>query len=61
MIVRSLGLFLSRVPMVGMPVFIDQGDVLVRMEEKGIAHGISKNADSDTIYNAIVKVRDDNM
>ena len=48
-----------RVPMVGMPVFIDQGDVLVRMEEKGIAFGIEKNADSDTIYNGIVRVRDD--
>lgn len=45
--------------MVGMPVFIDQGDVLVRMEERGIGFGIKKSADSDTIYNAIVKVRDD--
>ena len=45
--------------MVGMPVFIDQGDVLVRMEERGIAHGINKHADADTIHNAIVKVRDD--
>ena len=48
-----------RVPMVGMPVFIDQGDVGVRMTEKGIGKIIDKFADSDEIYNAIVEVRDD--
>ena len=45
--------------MIGMPIFIDQGDVLVRMREKGIAYGIDKRADADTIYKAIVKVRED--
>lgn len=48
-----------RVPMVGMPVFIDQGDVLARMEQKGIGKGLGKWATSDEIYNAIVSVRDD--
>ncbi|XP_064102909.1 UDP-glucuronosyltransferase 2A3-like [Macrobrachium nipponense] len=44
------------VPMVGMPVFADQDDVLVRLKQKGVATGVSKNADEDTIYNAIVEV-----
>jgi len=48
-----------QVPMVGMPVFIDQGDVLTRMEEKGIGLGVDKTASSDAIYDTIVKVRDD--
>jgi len=48
-----------QVPMVGMPVFIDQGDVLTRMEEKGIGFGVDKTASADAIYDAIVKVRDD--
>ena len=48
-----------RVPMVGMPVFFDQGDVLVRMKEKGIAVGIDKFSSSDDIHSAIVRVRDD--
>lgn len=47
-----------RVPMVGMPIFIDQGDVFTRMEEKGIAKGLSKMADQHEIYEAIVEVRD---
>ena len=42
--------------MVGMPVFIDQGDVLTRMEEKGIGLGVDKTASADAIYNAIVQV-----
>ena len=41
--------------MVGMPVFIDQGDVLTRMEEKGIGLGVDKTASSDAIYDTIVK------
>ena len=45
-----------KVPMVGMPVFIDQGDVLTRMEEKGIAIGVDKTASGDAIYDAIVRV-----
>ena len=42
--------------MVGMPVFIDQGDVLTRMEEKGIALGVDKAASADAIHDAIVQV-----
>ena len=46
------------VPMVGMPVFIDQDDVLVRMTEKGVAVGVEKDADAGRIHDAIVEVRD---
>ena len=49
------------VPMVGMPVFIDQGDVLTRVEEKGIGRGISKSANEEEIYQAIIEVRDNPM
>lgn len=41
------------VPMVGMPVFADQQDVLVRLEERGVARGVSKQADQDQIYDAL--------
>jgi len=46
------------VPMVGMPVFIDQGDILTRMEEAGIAVGVTKEASSEDIHQAIREVRD---
>ena len=42
--------------MVGMPVFIDQTDVLKRMEEKGIGLGVPKGAPADEIHAAIVEV-----
>ena len=41
-----------------MPVFIDQGDVLVRMEKKGIGIGIDKFADTDEIVEAIKFVKE---
>ena len=44
------------VPMVGMPVFIDQGDVLIRIKEKGIGKGIVKYANSQEIRSAIKDV-----
>ena len=47
------------VPMVGMPVAFDQGDVLTRIEEKGIGIGISKWASSDIIVNAVKTVLND--
>jgi len=47
-----------QVPMVGMPVFIDQKDVLKRMEEKGVGRGVPKGAPADEIHAAIVEVRD---
>ena len=47
--------------MVGMPVFIDQGDVLTRMEEKGIGLGVDKTASSDDIHDTIVKVGMENI
>lgn len=48
------------VPMVGMPIFADQGDNLVNLAERGVAVGVgSKNPTPDEIYDAVVKVRDD--
>ena len=44
--------------MVGIPVFVDQGDVLKRMRDKGIGVGLDKTATANEIYNAVVKVRD---
>lgn len=44
------------VPMVGMPVFADQQDVLVRLEERGVARGVSKQANQDQIYEALKDV-----
>ena len=46
------------VPMVGMPLFNDQGDVRARVEDKGIGVGISKNASQEEILKAIITVRD---
>lgn len=44
------------VPMVGMPVFADQQDVLVRLEERGVARGVSKQASTDQIHEALKHV-----
>ncbi|XP_068232745.1 UDP-glucuronosyltransferase 1A10-like isoform X2 [Palaemon carinicauda] len=44
------------VPMVGMPVFADQEDVLIRIQQKGVGIGVPKNADEETIYRAITEV-----
>jgi hypothetical protein len=45
------------VPMVGMPIFIDQGDALIKLKEKGIALGFDKDtATADEIYNALHEV-----
>ena len=49
------------VPMVGMPVFIDQVDVLARIVEKGIGVGLDKWATSDEILSAINNVLNDKM
>lgn len=47
------------VPMVGMPVFADQQDVLVRLEERGVAKGVSKQADQGEIYRVVRHVLND--
>ena len=45
------------IPMVGMPIFIDQGDVLIKMKEKGIARGFNKdNTTADEIYEHLHEV-----
>ena len=44
------------VPMVGIPVFIDQVDVLARIQEKGIGVGLDKWATADDVRLAIVHV-----
>ncbi|CAL4125592.1 unnamed protein product [Meganyctiphanes norvegica] len=48
------------VPMVGIPIFADQKDVLQRLLEKGLAIGLDKTADSQQIYEAIQEVLIDN-
>ena len=47
------------VPMVGMPVFIDQVDVLARIEQKGIGVGLDKWASSKEIRFAVDSVLND--
>ena len=47
------------VPMVGMPVFIDQVDVLARIEEKRIGVGLDKWASSNEIRFAVDTVLTD--
>ena len=44
------------VPMVGVPIFIDQGDVLTRMLEKGIAVGLDKYSSETEILDAVHEV-----
>ena len=44
------------VPMVGIPVFIDQVDVLARIQEKGIGVDLEKSATKYNIRLAIVHV-----
>ena len=44
--------------MVGIPVFVDQGDVLRRILDKGIGVGLDKTATAYDIYEAVVEVRD---
>ncbi|CAL4059069.1 unnamed protein product, partial [Meganyctiphanes norvegica] len=44
------------IPMVGMPIFADQEDNLVRLEERGVASGIRKSSSSAEIYEAINRV-----
>ena len=41
-----------------MPVFIDQGDVLKRIQEAEIGVGVSKDVSEDDLYSAILEVRD---
>ena len=46
------------VPMVGIPVFVDQGDVLVRVVGHGIGVGLDKAAKESDIVAAVKEVRD---
>jgi len=49
-----------QVPIVGMPIFADQVDVLARLLDRGIAVPLNKrNLKSDIIYDAITKVLTD--
>lgn len=48
-----------QVPMVGMPVFIDQIDVLARIKQKGIGVGLDKWATKHEIKSAIEQVLKD--
>ena len=44
------------VPMVGVPIFADQKDVLIRLEEKHLAKGIEKESEEEIIFQAISEV-----
>ena len=44
--------------MVGIPVFVDQGDVLRRIVDKGIGVGLDKTATANDIFDAVVEVID---
>ena len=48
------------VPMVGLPVWADQGANCILMEHKEVGVALDKKTvDEDAIYQAIVKVRED--
>ena len=49
----------NRVPMVGMPVYADQGDCMTRVVGKGLGVSLQKTSTAEEIYDAIVSVRDD--
>lgn len=49
-----------RVPMVGMPIYMNQEDNLDRLVEKGVAVGVSKFSESEEIYEGIMKVISNN-
>jgi glucuronosyltransferase len=46
------------VPMVGIPVFVDQGDVLTRMVDHGVGVGLDKKASAEEVVAAVEEVRD---
>jgi len=46
------------VPMVGIPVFIDQKDVMRRLEDKGAGVRLDKDASANTIHSTIIEVLD---
>ena len=46
------------IPMVGIPVFVDQGDVLTRIVGLGIGVGLDKSSTEEEIVTAVVEVRD---
>ena len=48
-----------RMPMVAMPVFSDGEDTVNKLVERGACVSVPKDSDADTIYQAIVRVRDD--
>ena len=45
--------------MVSMPVWSDGEDTVNKLVERGACVSVPKNSDADTIYQAIVGVRDD--
>ncbi len=47
----------NRVPMVGMPIYFNQEDNLMRLKERGVAEGVNKfTSDANDIYEACMKV-----
>ncbi len=48
-----------RKPIVGLPVWADGEDNVAHLQRKGVAVMLKKGDNADTIYNAIIRVRDD--
>ncbi len=48
-----------RKPIVGVPVWAEGEDNVASLERKGVAVMVRKGDSADTLYNAIVRVRDD--
>ena len=49
------------VPMVGIPVFGDQMDVMLRLKEKNAIIGVDKNTDEKTLVSAMVEAMSNKM
>ena len=45
-----------RVPMVGLPIYMNQEDILNRLVEKGVAEGVRKKSTAEEIYKMLIKV-----
>ncbi len=47
------------VPLVGMPMYLDQVDTCAKMRAKGLGEVLDKSASAEEIHRVIVKVRDE--
>jgi glucuronosyltransferase len=49
----------NRVPMVGLPIYLNQEDNLNILIERGVAEGVNKHSEADEIYETCMKVLTD--